>query len=198
MTRIATGLPPGLVCYKQTPEFTRQNVPEALLAAHSVKLGVWGLLRFCAVGSGIASTDACRMRCWSSRAARPGGPAPDFVGVLDAMVRERAEALLVLEVPVPFAHRKKVAELAAARRLPAVFPGGQSGAGGLIAYGTSVAETWPRMPVLFDKILKGTDAGELAVERHTRRELVVNLKVAHALGLAVPDEVLKRADRVIE
>jgi hemoglobin len=45
MTRIAAALPPGLVPYKQTPEFTRQNVPEALLAAHSVKLGVWGLLR---------------------------------------------------------------------------------------------------------------------------------------------------------
>jgi tellurite resistance-related uncharacterized protein len=42
---IATALPPGLVPYKQTPEFTRQNVPEALLAAHSVKPGVWGLLR---------------------------------------------------------------------------------------------------------------------------------------------------------
>jgi tellurite resistance-related uncharacterized protein len=45
MTRIATALPPGLVPYKQTPEFTRPNVPEALLAAHSVKPGVWGLLR---------------------------------------------------------------------------------------------------------------------------------------------------------
>ena len=45
MTRIATALPPGLVRYKQTPEFTRQNVPQALLAAHSVKPGVWGLLR---------------------------------------------------------------------------------------------------------------------------------------------------------
>src|SRR5262245_56752370 len=127
-----------------------------------------------------------------------GGPTTNFAGVLDAMVRERAEALLVLEVPVPFAHRKKVAELAAGRRLPAIFPGGQSDAGGLIAYGTSVAETWPRMPVLVDKVLKGTEASELAVERHTRRELVVNLKLARALGLAVPDEVLKRADSVIE
>jgi hemoglobin len=45
MTRIATTLPPGLVRHKQTPEFTSDNVPEALLAAHSVKAGVWGLLR---------------------------------------------------------------------------------------------------------------------------------------------------------
>lgn len=45
MIRIATTLPPGLVRYKQTPEFTPQSVPEALLAAHSIKAGVWGLLR---------------------------------------------------------------------------------------------------------------------------------------------------------
>jgi tellurite resistance-related uncharacterized protein len=45
MTRIATTLPPGLVRYRQTPEFTRRNVPEALLTVHSVKPGVWGLLR---------------------------------------------------------------------------------------------------------------------------------------------------------
>jgi hemoglobin len=45
MTRIATILPPGLVRYKQTSEFTPQSVPDALLAAHSVKAGVWGLLR---------------------------------------------------------------------------------------------------------------------------------------------------------
>jgi putative ABC transport system substrate-binding protein len=127
-----------------------------------------------------------------------GGPAPDFAGVLDAMVRDRAEALLVLEVPVPFAHRKKVAELASARLLPSIFPGGQADAGGMITYGTSVAETWPRLPILVDKILKGAKAGGLAVERHTRRELVINLKLAHAFGLTVPDDVLKRADHVIE
>ena len=45
MTRIGSRLPPGLTCYRQTPEFTRCNVPQALLAAHSVKAGVWGLLR---------------------------------------------------------------------------------------------------------------------------------------------------------
>ena len=45
MTRIASQLPPGLTCYKRTPEFTRDTVPDALLAVHSVKAGVWGLLR---------------------------------------------------------------------------------------------------------------------------------------------------------
>ena len=45
MTRIASKLPPGLTCYRRTPELTRNTVPEALLAAHKVKAGVWGLLR---------------------------------------------------------------------------------------------------------------------------------------------------------
>jgi putative ABC transport system substrate-binding protein len=154
--------------------------------------------------SGLAPIDRANDAAARKRGIEPlirkiaGGPAPDFAGVLDAMVKDRAEALLVLEVPVPFAHRKTVAELAAARRLPTMFPGGQSDAGGVLTYGTSVAETWPRMPILVDTILKGTKPGELAVETHTRRELIVNLKAAHATGTTVPDEILKRADRVIE
>jgi putative ABC transport system substrate-binding protein len=127
-----------------------------------------------------------------------GGPSPDYAAVLDEMNKEGAEALLVLEVPMPLRDGKIVAGLATARRLPTVFPGGQSGVGGLITYGTSVADTWPRMPILVDKILKGATPGELPVETVSRRELVVNLGTARALGLAVPDAILKRADRVIE
>ena len=128
----------------------------------------------------------------------PDGPSPDLAGALDGMVRDGAEALLVLEVPVPFRHRKAVAELATERRLPTVFPGGQSDAGGVITYGTSVADTWPRMPIIVDKILKGAKPAELPVEAVARRELVVNLKAAQAVGLGLPDEIVKRADRVIE
>lgn len=128
----------------------------------------------------------------------PDGPSPDLAGALDRMLKDGAEALLVLEVPVPFRHRKAVAELAAARRLPTIFTGAQSDAGGVITYGTSVTDTWPRMSVLVDRILKGAKPGELPVETIARRELVVNLKAAYAAGLALPDEIVKRADRVIE
>jgi putative ABC transport system substrate-binding protein len=126
------------------------------------------------------------------------GPSPDYAGTLDAMIKDGAEALLVLEVPMPLRDGKTVAELAIARRLPAVFPGGQSGTGGLIAYGTSVTDTWLRMPVIVDRILKGTKPAELPVETASRRELVINLRTARALALHVPDEMLRRADRVIE
>lgn len=126
------------------------------------------------------------------------GPSPDYAGTLDALVKDGAEALLVLEVPMPLRDGKTVAELAAARRLPTIFPGGQSGTGGLIAYGTSVADTWPRMPILVDRILKGAKPAGLPVETASRRELVINLRTARALALLIPDELLKRADRVIE
>jgi putative ABC transport system substrate-binding protein len=126
------------------------------------------------------------------------GSSPDYAGALDAMIKDGAEALLVLEVPMPLRDGKTVAELAAARRLPTIFPGGQSGTGGLIAYGTSVTDTWPRMPVIVDKILKGAKPAELPVETASRRELVINLRTARALALPIPDELLKRADRVIE
>jgi putative NADPH-quinone reductase len=61
-----------------------------------------------------------------------GGAAPDLEGAFAAMIKEGAEALLVLEVPVPFTHRDRIAELAAVDRLPTMFPGGQAGSGGLI------------------------------------------------------------------
>jgi putative ABC transport system substrate-binding protein len=127
-----------------------------------------------------------------------GGPTPDYAAALDDMLKNGAEALLVLEVPMPLRDGKIVAEAASARRMPSIFPGGQSSTGGLIAYGTSVLDTWPRMPVLADKILKGTAAGMIPIETITRREFVVNLKTAHAIGVAIPEELLKRADRVIE
>lgn len=126
------------------------------------------------------------------------GPSPDYVGALDDMIKQGAEALLVLEVPMPLRDGKTVAELATARRLPTIFPGGQSGTGGLIAYGTSVADTWPLMTIPVDKILKGAQPGDLPVQTVPKRELVVNLATARALGLTVPDEILKRANRVIE
>jgi putative ABC transport system substrate-binding protein len=127
-----------------------------------------------------------------------GGPSPDYDAALDDMIKSGAEALLVLEVPMPFRDAKTVANLATARRLPTIFPGGQSGVGGFITYGTTVVDTWPRMPILVDKILKGAKPAELPVESVSRRELVINLSTARTLGMLVPDEILKRADRVIE
>jgi len=79
------------------------------------------------------------------------------------MKNEHAEVLLVLDVPVPIIHQKRIAELAAQHRLPTMFLGGRrmSNAGGLIAYGTGLLDTFPRIPAYVDKILKGTNPGDL-------------------------------------
>lgn len=109
-----------------------------------------------------------------------------------------AQAVLVLEVPVPLAARKQIGELATRHRLPSMFPGGQSDAGGMITYGTNVADTWRHFAGISDKILKGEKPSELPVVVLAKRELVINLKAAKAVGTAISAEVLKRADRVIE
>jgi putative ABC transport system substrate-binding protein len=126
------------------------------------------------------------------------GPEPDFAKAFDAMAAENAEALVVLEVPVPFTHRERIAELAAARRLPTMFWGGASNAGGIMSYGTSFVDNYPHMSEYIDRILKGAKPADMPFAVITRREFVVNRKVARQLGVAIPDAVLKRADRFID
>jgi putative ABC transport system substrate-binding protein len=127
------------------------------------------------------------------------GPTPDLEGVFKAMKDEGAEALVV-HVPVPIIHQKRIAELAAKYRLPTMFLGGRrmSEAGGLVAFGTGLLDTFPRIPAYVDKILKGAKPGELPVEVLTRHVLIINLKTALEIGVAMPSELLKRADQVIE
>lgn len=127
-----------------------------------------------------------------------GGPSPDYAVALDDMQKNGAEALLVLEVPMPLRDGKIVAEAAATRRMPTLFPGGEFHTGGLISYGTSVRNTWPRMAGLADRILKGAKPGDIPVETESHRLLIVNRKTAQAIGLVIPDQVLKQADRIID
>lgn len=95
-------------------------------------------------------------------------------------------------------YKKQISELAVKHRLPLMFPLSGADAGGLLAYGTSIAEGYQRMTAYVDKILKGAKPGELPVETVTRYELTVNLKTAKDIGVTIPPEVVKRADRVIQ
>jgi putative ABC transport system substrate-binding protein len=126
------------------------------------------------------------------------GASPDLHGVFQAMERERADALLVLELPATVAHRRRIGELAAQQRLPALFAGGSSDAGGLLGYGTSVTKAVRRLAVYVDRIVKGAQPADLPFEVVVRPELIVNLKTAQEIGVTIPPEVLKRADRVIQ
>jgi len=129
---------------------------------------------------------------------RLAGPSPDLEAAFTTIRQEHADALLILEEPVLGVHAKRIAELAARDRLPTLFAPSRVAAGGLIAYGTSQVAAIRRMAAYVDKVLKGAKPGELSVETVARYELIVNLNTARAIGVKIPPELLKRADRVIQ
>ena len=89
--------------------------------------------------------------------------------------------------------------LAAHHRVPAVYPFRYFAAsGGLMSYGTDVAEVFRRAAAYVDHILRGTSPGDLPVQAPTKYDLVINLKTAKALGRDIPPTLLARADEVIE
>jgi putative tryptophan/tyrosine transport system substrate-binding protein len=126
------------------------------------------------------------------------GPA-DFDSAFSDMTRVRADALTVLPSPMFTNERRRLVDLAAKNRLPAVYPWREFiDAGGLMAYGPDLADMFRRAATYVDKILKGTKPGDLPVEQPTKFELATNIKTAKALGLAIPQSVLVRADHIIQ
>jgi putative ABC transport system substrate-binding protein len=92
-----------------------------------------------------------------------------------------------------------IIELAAKHRLPAIYPSREFvDVGGLITYGVNYPDLYRRAAIFVDKILKGSKPGDLPVEQPTKFEMVVNLKSAKVLGLALPPSILLRANEVIE
>jgi putative tryptophan/tyrosine transport system substrate-binding protein len=113
--------------------------------------------------------------------------------------REGAEALFVQVGPVTTDLRTTIASRAAARKLPAIYGLREFvDAGGLMSYGTSITDANRQLGVYTGQILKGTKPADLPVVQSTVFELVINLKVAKAIGLDVPTSILLRADEVIE
>ncbi len=112
--------------------------------------------------------------------------------------RKEAEAALVLGGLFMFEHRRQVATLAARYRLPVMYPLREYvEAGGLMAYGADSATLFRRAADYVDKILKGAKPAELPIEQPSEHELVVNLKVAKALGLVIPESILLRANEIV-
>ena len=128
---------------------------------------------------------------------RVEAPSPEYEKAFEAMERERAQALVVLEEPINQACRKRIAELAIAYRIPSVFPVSMLDAGGLIAYGTSLREAARQMAQYADTIFRGGNPGELPIRAALSHELVLNLQTAEQLGVTVPSEVLARTNQVI-
>ena len=123
----------------------------------------------------------------------------DFDRAFSDMIRARAGGLTVLPSAIFNSERKRLVDLAAKHRLPAVYPWREFvDAGGLMSYGPDLADLFRRSATYVDKILKGAKPGELPVEQSTKFELVINLKAAKDLGLTIPQSVLARADHLIQ
>ena len=112
--------------------------------------------------------------------------------------RPGLEALIVIEDGLFIPHRKRIAELTTGNRLPSVGFREYCVAGGQLAYGVDLPHIWRQAGTIVDKILKGAKPADLPVQQATRFEIVINLKTAKAIGLAVPPALLARADEVIE
>jgi putative ABC transport system substrate-binding protein len=125
---------------------------------------------------------------------------PDEVSAgIEAAIKAGKTGLLTLEDPLLRAEMRNIVERAATGRLPVIY-GDRAfvEAGGLISYGVDRAQLSRRAAEYVDKILKGARPSDLPIEQPTKFELVLNLKAAKALGLAIPPSVLALADEVIE
>ena len=127
------------------------------------------------------------------------GTAGQIEAAFGAMARERAGALIVLPDAFFATQARQIAELAVKNRLPTMFWSRDLvEAGGLMSYGPNLVEQFRRAATYVDKILKGAKPADLPVEQPTKFELVVNLKTAKAIGLTISQDLLFRADTVIE
>lgn len=126
------------------------------------------------------------------------GEASALDGALAAIASGGAQGLIVTGDPVFLIERAKLVAFAEKRQLPAAyFSKLFADSGGLIAYGGSLEDSYRMSARYVDRILKGANPSDLAVE-DTRLELVVNKRAASALGIAIPEALARRADKVIE
>jgi len=123
----------------------------------------------------------------------------DLDAAFEQAVRSRADAIVVHGDLLVYVNRARIADLAAKHRLPAIYYFRENvEAGGLMSYGPSLFDLGRRGATYVDRILKGAKPADLPVEQPTKFELVINLRTASALGLAIPPTLLQRADQIID
>jgi putative tryptophan/tyrosine transport system substrate-binding protein len=129
--------------------------------------------------------------------AIPFRNAVDFVRGIDVFSAEPDGGLIIAPHVAPN-YRVTISTLAIQHRLPTIYATRGGHEGGLILYGARPTENYERLASFVDRILRGAKPGDLPVEYPTRFELIVNLKVAKAIGVTIPETFLVRADEVIE
>jgi putative ABC transport system substrate-binding protein len=128
-------------------------------------------------------------------AARPG----DLERVITAIAVGGAQAVIVLPDPMFLANRSELIRLINQARLPAIYmETGFVASGGLMSYGPNFTQLFRRAATYVDKILKGANPADMAVEQPTKFELIINQATANALGLTIPQSILLRADEFID
>ena len=148
---------------------------------------------------GLKAVEAAGPRLGLQIQPVPVRSAAEYESAFAAIVRERADGVLVLSTPLFIAGAQPLADLALKHRLPSLFgPKHHVDAGGLMSYSPDRADLWRRCAIYVDMILKGAKPAGLPVQQPTKFELVINLKTAKAIGVGIPEAFLLRADRVIE
>ena len=150
-------------------------------------------------GPAVRAVEAAGQKLGVQLLLVPARSVEEFDGAFSTMTRERMGSLLVIGSPLAFSQRVPLAELALKHRLPGMFQSRENvEAGGLMSYGLDYNDLHRRAALYIDKILKGVKPADLPVEQASKYELIINLKTANVLGLAISESLLLRADKVIE
>jgi putative ABC transport system substrate-binding protein len=164
-----------------------QRIAILLNESNSSYGGLWA-----AAQSACAALDLVALHVVASVPAQLGA-------AIAQIVRQQSQAVVVVPDPVYLNERTKLQELMQATRLPAAYGLREHVvAGGLLSYGADPVANYRLAATYVDKVLKGAKAAELPVQQPTVYELVINLKTAKALGIAIPQSLLLRADEVIQ
>jgi putative tryptophan/tyrosine transport system substrate-binding protein len=147
----------------------------------------------------IAESEAAGRHLGVEVSAQIVKSAGDLPNAFMAMAHARAQALIVQLSSLTYEHRAEILDAARRLRLPDMYESQEIvEAGGLVSYGPDVTELYRSAAAYVDKILRGARPGDLPIEQPSKLELVLNLRTARALGIAVPQSLLLRADRVIQ